>query len=129
MRSIIAAIAVLIALPAQAQSLRAVRPFEGAMCMGLRETADTRAGRLPWIVAAPQPGAAKVGEVGDLVYVSKPVQTEGAYTKVLIPDRTQPSGARAGWLRSSWLEPWRVVSDPRATCTPMVMSDGALGWK
>lgn len=95
---------------------------DAVACMSLRETDETRAGNLPSMRAEPRAGAPVVGLIGGVVFVAQPRQDRDGYTLVVRHDWVE------GWVQSAWLQPFRVVSDPRATCKPRLNADGTLFW-
>lgn len=117
---------VMLAIPiaAQAQGLQAVRPLPGYACAMLNVSpAVLRDGPLPPVLAEPRAGAVEIGQASAVVIVASPAKTAAGYTAVLHLD------GRPGWVESSKLKPYRSASNPNATCTPSLMSDGRPGFR
>lgn len=98
------------------------RRADAVACMALRETDETRAGNLPSMRAEPRADAPAVGVIGAVVFVPKPRRDRDGWTLVVRRDWIE------GWVQSAWLQPYRVASDPRATCVPRLNPDGTLAW-
>ncbi len=104
---------------AHAQGLQAVKPLSGFQCLAL---ADPN-GPPPPVLQSPSATAPRVGIAGATVIAASPVQGMNGYVKVMHLD------GRPGWIEADKLRPWRSASDPRATCTPAMMSDGKPGFR
>ncbi len=116
MRRFIFAAALLAPVAALAAGLTAVQPIPGYVCMAL-QSPDAA----PPVLVLPSPSAPRLGIASATMIVASPPQTMNGYTKVLHLD------GQIGWLDVSKLRPWRSASDPAATCTPSIMSDGRPG--
>lgn len=105
------------------QHLTAVRPLPGYACMMLNLSNDQLrdAGSLPPVLAAPAPGAPKIGIASGIVLAKIPAQPTNGYDQVLLFNGKQ------GWVAAAMLRPYRSASDPHAHCTPSLMSDGRPG--
>ena len=99
-----------------AAGLTAVQPLPGYACMMLQPPNAASP-----VLQAPSASAPRLGTASATMIVTSPAQTMNGYVKVLHLD------GRVGWLDASKLRPWRSASDPSATCTPSIMSDGRPG--
>ena len=122
MRRIVLGAALVAALAPVAVQAVVPRRADAVACMSLRETDEIRAGNLPSIRSEPRAGAPVVGVIGGVVFVPQPRQDRDGFTLVVRRDWVE------GWVQSAWLQPFRVVSDPRATCKPRLNADGTLSW-
>lgn len=116
MRRLALAVVLLVPAAALAAGLTAVQPIPGYVCMALRSPDAA-----PPVLVLPSPSAPHLGIASATMIVASPPQTMNGYTKVLHLD------GRIGWMDASKLRPWRSASDPSATCTPSIMSDGRPG--
>ncbi len=116
MRGLILSAALLAPVAALATGLTAVQPIPGYVCMALQPPDAA-----PPVLVLPSPSAPHLGIASATMIVASPLQTMNGYAKVLHLD------GRIGWVEASKLRPWRSASDPSATCTPSIMSDGRPG--
>ena len=109
---------------ALAQPVRAVQPLDGHVCMGLNVPVEfLRNGPLPFVLAAPRQAAPHLGTAGATVLLSTRRTPVNGFAPVMHLD------GRLGWIEAKKLRAWRSESDPGATCTPMLMSDGRPGFR
>lgn len=125
MRALILAVTLLIPVAASAQGLQAVRPLRGYACMSLAasEQVMRSPARLPPVLAQPSADAPRIGIAGATVIAVSPVRLAGGYVQVL------HLNGHFGWVEAAKLRPWRSLSNPAATCTPMLMNDGKPGFR
>jgi len=98
-----------------------VRPLPGYRCMMLNLTQEQfMSVRVP-VRAQPLASAPEVGWAGTNVAVRYPLHIVSSFTEALFP-----TGATV-WIESNKLRPYRSLSDPAATCTPAIMSNGKPG--
>lgn len=116
MRGLILAAALLAPAAALATGLTAVQPIPGYVCMALQPPDAASP-----VLQSPSASAPRLGIASATMIVASPPQTMNGYAKVLHLD------GRPGWVDASKLRPWRSASDPSATCTPSIMSDGRPG--
>ena len=124
MRRLILAAALLVpAAAAQAQTV--VKPLDGYACAALNVSDEVmRDGPLPIIRTRPDAAAPPLMTSGgpatliSTVLVANPMRPQGGFVRVLNFD------GREGWAERSKLRPWRSASNPRATCQPVLLSNG-----
>lgn len=105
-------------LVVQAQGVRASRPLPGYACMMLSSPDAS-----PPVLQTPSATAPRIGIASYTVIAADPVQAMNGYIRVLHLD------GRQGWIDARQVRPWRSASDPSATCTPSLMSDGRPGFR
>jgi hypothetical protein len=103
------------------QEVRPVRPLPGYKCMMLNLTQQQfMTVRVP-VRAQPFASAPEVGWAGANVAVRYPLHIVNGFIEALFP-----TGATV-WIESDRLRPYKSLSDPAATCTPAIMSNGKPG--
>lgn len=110
------ALAAPVPAPAVSPSLSAGQPLPGFGCASLPEAVR----RMPPVYDRPHGRA--VALAGATVIVSPHAMVDG-YLQLLLP-----SGQYA-WIEAYKLKPWRSASNPKATCTPSVLSNGLPGFR
>jgi hypothetical protein len=108
-----------------AQGLTAVEPIPGFVCMNLaisHEQVVDRSFFVP-VYSAPSPTATQVGTSSIIPFIKEPFQPREAYQQMLT------LGGQLVWIETKWLKPWSSPSNPKATCTPWLMSNGRPGPK
>ena len=106
-----------------AQGVHAVKRLDGYQCMSLAHLWDG-VGPQPapvHVYDSPAPTAAAVGFAAGTVLVTNPARAAGGRLQMLWPN------GRTVWIASSEVVPFHVVSDPNATCTPVLLSNGRYG--
>lgn len=119
--------AALAALPiaSQAQGVRASRPLPGYACAmpNVSEDALHSGVGMPAVLSEPSATAQRIGTSSGIVIVTSPARTMNGYVEMMHLD------GRRGWVAATQLRPYRSLSDPNATCTPAIMSDGRPGFR
>lgn len=107
----------------EAQGLRAVHPLPGYACMGLRGVNPSWSfAQLPRILDRPSATEGKPVQLASaIVFVKTPLHVVNGFAEVLLQN------GHPGWLQRAWLEPYHSVSNPKAHCTPSLMSNGKPG--
>ncbi len=121
---IVFSLALLMNASGWAESLHAVRPLPGYVCMQLALTpaqlTDPKVG-VP-VREAPNNAAKVVGYAANTVIAeTKPHLTAG-FRQVLRAD------GETGWIDAKYLRPWSNPFAPTARCSPAIMSDGKPGF-
>ncbi len=115
-------IVLLAGLSVHAESLHAIRPLPGYVCMQLALTpsqlTDPKIG-VP-VRDSPTRTAKIVGYAANTVIVQE--QLTAGFRRVL-----QPTGD-AGWIEAGYLRPWSNPFAPTSKCSPAIMSDGKPGF-
>ena len=109
---------------AYAQGLTAVRPLPGYVCMDLNlsaaqirdDTIQVPVRTIP-SVTAPQAGIA-----GATVIAVSPIRLVDGFAEILFPN------GKHVWIAANMIRPYRSASNPNATCTPSLMSNGKPGF-
>ena len=101
-----------------------VRGLPGWRCMALASAYGPNGINAPPapVFAGPESDAQRVGGAAGTIIVPSPVTTTDGRTRIV-----RPNGTRV-WIASSALTPWHALSDPNATCTPALMSNGRYGF-
>jgi hypothetical protein len=113
----------LVSAAAIAADIRVVRPIPGLVCMLVRMPSENVRdfGQLPRVLQEPLATARAVGLASAVVFVKVPVQVVNGYAEVVLFNGVK------GYLDQGLLSPYRSLGDPKATCTPSLMSNGSLG--
>jgi hypothetical protein len=122
--AIIAAVFAVALIPVSGHAaLRAVQPLPGYACMMTRlSPAQMRDfGALPRIVDRPSPSGKPIALASAIVFVRSPQHLQNGYAHLM------PKTGQTGSLQRDWLQPYHSASDPRAHCTPSLMSNGKPG--
>lgn len=109
----------LLATPAMAQHIYAVRPVPGFACAKLNLT-EQQALDMHFAVpirTVPEPSATVGTTASAVLFVRQPIHVVNGYIEVL-----QLTG-QPGWIERKWVKPY----DPLARCVPSVMSNGRVG--
>ena len=107
-----------------AEGLHIVRPLPGYTCMTLNIT-DQQSMDFSFHVPvreAPSDTAPVVGWAGANVAVRTPAHVENGFLETLFPT------GRTVWIAENMLRPYRSLSNPQATCTPALLSNGKPGF-
>jgi len=114
----------ILAQPAEAQGIHAVRPLAGYACMMLNLTEQQLMDASARVPARTAPDAASpaVGWAAATVAVRGPFHVVNGFAEALFP-----SGATV-WIESAKLRPYRSDGDPAARCVPSEMSNGKPGF-
>jgi hypothetical protein len=110
---------------ASAQSLQAVRPLAGYVCMRLnvpRNQIVSRDLNIP-VYAEPSQSSEKVGQASAALIVRSPLHVESGFAEILFPD------GRRAWIQKTLLRPYATPEAPEAHCTPAIMSNGRIGFE
>jgi hypothetical protein len=127
MKSIIASLTVIgvaVGLGAHAEGVHAVKTLDGYQCMSLAKLWDGE-GPQPApvnVYDAAGPQAAKVGFAAATVIAPSPLKVEDGRIPIIWPN------GRTVWINQIDVVPWHVVSDPHASCTPVMLSNGRYGF-
>ena len=107
-----------------AQGLHVSQHLAGYQCMSLNLSEQqllTNSAPVP-VRSGPSPTSPQVGVAGSTVAVAAPLQPVNGFYKMLFPN-----GATV-WIEAAKLRPWANSSNPKATCTPSMMSNGKPGF-
>lgn len=120
-----AAILVFSAGSAFSDDVHAVRSLPGYQCMVLAKLWDGEGPQPPavHVFAGPSASSPRVGVAGGSIIVSSPLQVIDGRTNMLFAD------GRSVWINASDIAPFRVASNPHATCTPVLLSNGRYGFQ
>jgi hypothetical protein len=118
-----AVLAGMVGVGAHAADIRVVRPLPGYACMLVRMPSENVRdfGQLPRVLQEPLATARAVGLASAVVFAKSPPNVVNGYAEVVLFNGVK------GWLDRSLLSPYRSLGDPKATCTPSLMSNGSLG--
>jgi hypothetical protein len=110
---------------ALADDVHAVKALPGYQCMVLANMWDGVGPQPPpvHVFAGPNPGAAQAGIAGGTLIVASPMKNIDGRTDMLFPD------GRKVWVDIHDIAPFHVVSNPHATCVPVQLSNGRLGFQ
>ena len=75
------------------------------------------------VYSGPEQDAAPTGTAGGSIIVSDPIQSVNGRTPMIFAD------GRKVWIDVKDIKPWHVVSNPHATCTPVLLSNGRYGFQ
>ena len=106
------------------QSLKAVAPLGGYVCMILNLTNDQLRDNsltVP-VFNGPAASSGKAGVASALLIVKSPLHVQNGFAETLFPD------GRTVWIEANMLRPYKSESNPDARCTPSMMSDGKPGF-
>lgn len=130
MRHLILAAVLITPAVAHSQGINAVAPLPGYACAMLNVSeAVMRDGPFPVVLSQPRNDAAPLMTAGGpavasmKMIVAAPAETVGGFARVMHLD------GQSGWIEAKNLRPFRSLSDPKATCTPAMMSDGKPGFR
>jgi hypothetical protein len=126
MKKFIASLAIITcsAAGAHAQGIHAVKTLDGYQCMSLAKLWDG-VGPQPTpvhVYDSASPAAAEVGFAAATVIAPSPLKVEDGRIPIVWPN------GRTVWINKSDAAPWHVVSDPNATCRPVLLSNGRYGF-
>lgn len=108
---------------ADAQSVTAVKPVTGFICMNLAMTHDQAVDRsfsVP-VYASPSLQAQRVGSADAVPFIKAPLRPDQKFQEMLWVN------GQAAWIETKWLEPWSSPAHPSAVCAPWLMSNGRIG--
>ncbi len=110
---------------ARADAIHAVKTLPGYQCMVLAKLWDGEGPQPPpvHVFAGSRPDAPEVGIAGGSIIVPSPEHTVDGRTEMLFAD------GRTVWIGTSDIAPFHVVSNPHATCTPVLLSNGRYGFR
>jgi hypothetical protein len=111
--------------PAVAEDVQAVKALPGYQCMVLAKMWNGEGAQPPPVpvFTGPGPGATRAGIAGGTVIVTSPVKDVDGRTEMLFAD------GRKVWIGIQDIAPFHVVSNPHATCVPVQLSNGRLGFQ
>jgi hypothetical protein len=126
MKQVVLAACVTIAqLPgAIAAASPASKPIPGYQCMMLNLTEQQSMDpsvHIP-VRSSPSDSSPPVGWAGAVVAVRKPMTVVNGYAPMLCPD------GRDLWIAASALRPYHSLGDPKATCVPVTLPNGRVGF-
>jgi hypothetical protein len=108
-----------------AQYPTVLQVIPGTKCMTLNLTPEQMID--PKIVVivreAPDANAPEVGTASATVVVRDPIVARNGHVETLFPN------GRTGWIEARLVRPWRPGPGSRPTCTPALMSTGAIGFQ
>lgn len=108
-----------------ADYLTAVKPLPGFICMNLAISHDQAVDRsfsVP-VFASPSLNTPKIGIASIGPFIKYPFRPGQPFQEILT------LGGKIGWIETKWLEPWSSPTNPKATCSPWIMSNGRPGPK
>lgn len=121
------AIAILVGVSSvsHAEPIHAVKTLPGYQCMVLAKLWDGEGPQPPpvHVFAGPGPDAPEVGIAGGSIIVPSPEHTVNDRTEMLF------ANGRTVWIGVSDIAPFHVVSNPHASCTPVLLSNGRYGFQ
>jgi hypothetical protein len=111
--------------PALADDVHAVKALPDYQCMVLANMWDGVGPQPPpvHVFAGPNPDAAQAGIAGGTLIVALPMKNIDGRTDMLFAD------GRKVWVDIDDIAPFHVVSNPHATCVPVQLSNGRLGFQ
>ncbi len=111
--------------PALSADVHAVRSLPGYQCMVLAKLWDGEGPQPPavHVFAGPSSSAPQVGIAGGSIIVSSPLHVVDGRANMLFAD------GRSVWISTNDIAPFRVVGNPHATCTPVLLSNGRYGFQ
>ena len=115
---------VVLALPANAQFLTAVKPLPGYVCGRLNMPPDqviNPSFNVP-VFSGPSDSSSKVGQASAALIVKSPLHVQNGFAEILLLD------GRPGWLPANLIGPYATAAIPNARCTPSLMSNGRPGF-
>lgn len=96
--------------------------LDGYACMNVAlPGGKLRWDQLPQARGQPSTAAPYVGPVGATVIARYPLHIVDGYAEVLL------FNGKTAWVSTRVLEPYRSMSNPRASCTPVQLTDGSYG--
>ena len=107
----------------EAEGLHAVRPLAGYACMMLNlsdQQMRDNALEVP-VYAGPSTASGRVGNASAIVIAKSPLHVVDGLAEILFP-----SGATV-WIEAKMLRAYHSESNPKAHCTPSLMSNGKPG--
>ena len=108
----------------RAQGIHAVRTLDGYQCMSLAKLWNG-VGPQPapvHVYASANPQSAVVGFAAASVIAPAPLKVVNGRIPMLWPN------GKTVWINRKDVAPWHVVSDPSATCRPVLLSNGRYGF-
>lgn len=107
-----------------AQGATAVKPLEGYQCMSLAKLWDGQGPEpAPVLVfSGPEAGAASVGAAGGTVIVPSPIRPVNGRSLMIY------SNGRQVWINMSDITAFHAKANPKATCRPVLLSNGRYGF-
>src|SRR3954451_5289398 len=100
------------------------RPLPGWTCARLNAT-QTQLRDPQWkgiaILAAPDPGAQRLGIASALPFIADPPTEQNGYVKTL------RLNGQVGWIKADQVKSYRSASTPDAVCRVVQYSDGSVG--
>ena len=109
---------------ASAEPVHTVRQLQGYQCMSLA-TLWNGQGPMPPPVPAysgPGPSAEKVGIAGGSLIAHEPLAPKDGRVQVLF------ANGHLLWVDQNQVVPWHAASNPNATCSPALLSNGRYGF-
>jgi hypothetical protein len=109
---------------AMADDVHAIETLPGYQCMSLAKVWNGQGAMPPpvHVYAGPEANAAQVGIAGGAVIVPAPLHPVDGRTQMIFAD------GRTVWIGTSDIAPWHVASNPHATCSPVLLSNGRYGF-
>jgi hypothetical protein len=108
-----------------AQGITAVKPIPDYVCMNLaishKQVID-RSFSVP-VYAAPSQDADQLGTASIIPFIKVPFRPGDRYQQMLT------LGGQVAWIETKWLRPFSSPYNPKATCSPWIMSNGRPGPK
>jgi hypothetical protein len=120
----ILALGLTISTGAFAQGVHPVKTLNGFQCMSLAKLWDGK-GPQPapvHVYESARQGAPQVGFAAATVIAPSPLKVESGRIPIIWPN------GKTVWINQTDVAPWHVVSDPNATCTPVLLSNGRYGF-
>jgi len=107
-----------------AQSLHAVRPLPGYVCMKLATSLGVDPDPTKGVPVRDTPSLS-VGIASwapSVVVMPAPQQPTAGFLQVMFADRHR------GWVQAAAIKPWSSIYNPGQRCIPSVMSNGLIGF-
>ncbi len=104
--------------------VRPVRTLDDWQCMSLASVYGRLGTNAPPVpeYASSESSAPKIGVGAGVIIVPKALRPTNGRVEVL-----RPNGKKA-WIAADQLVPWRSLSDARAVCRPVLLSNGRYGF-
>jgi hypothetical protein len=108
---------------ASAQDVHVVRILNGFQCISLAKLWNGIGQQPPrvHVYGSPDPNAAPIGFAGETLIAPSPLKVEAGRIPIIWPN------GRTVWVNQTDTARWHVASDPKATCTPALLSNGRYG--